>query len=222
MYRFDSKSNQWHQIFSFTQGDKTYTSSDVIKSVTWSLNGDAAKTTSLDDFTKQSTDLPIHSTLRIDSVETIPEWSMAKVSMNGWDGSSPTTWYGETYTADKVSDLYLTACEDKYLVEFDANGGSGEMDRLVVDRRSGVPALECGFTNDYATFIGWSTIPDGDSEEDVEFKPGSVIPGNALKLFSTLKLYAIWKWNDEDGSVQNNAKRQTIFTWGSAVGDATD
>ena len=85
-------------------------------------------------------------------------------------------------------------------VSFDANGGSGQMDSLVVGESYTLPKL--GFTAPKGyEFVGWSTAADG-----------QVISGSTITLSEDITLYAIWKAQELTGTAKISGAMQVGST----------
>ncbi len=77
-----------------------------------------------------------------------------------------------------------------YTVEYDANGGDGDMPNSIHELGVSYKLLEKGFTNPGYTFLGWATTPDG--------VPAYTDQSNVCdmaKAGEKLTLYAIWSPN---------------------------
>ena len=72
-----------------------------------------------------------------------------------------------------------------YTVTFDANGGTGSMDVIEVEKRGTITFPECGFTRDGYKFLGWGIR----KTSPVPFKR----PGDTYRITSNKCYYAIWE-----------------------------
>lgn len=70
------------------------------------------------------------------------------------------------------------------IVTFEANGGEGSMEPILVIQNTNKVIPECGMTKQYYTFKGWATSSDG----EVVYENGSVI-----EIKQNLILYAVWE-----------------------------
>ncbi len=85
-----------------------------------------------------------------------------------------------------------------YEVEFDSNGGSGNMSNQTISRNEHIKLSKNTFTREYFNFIGWNTREDG-----LGFSySDEVRVYNLAKKNETITLYAQWKYNDEYASGQ--------------------
>jgi uncharacterized repeat protein (TIGR02543 family) len=86
--------------------------------------------------------------------------------------------------AGKLLKPDLVLSTDEYLVCFNANGGSGTMNELIMTNGSSLPGSK--FTKKGYTFQGWATSASG----SVELSDKAV-----LDLSESVTLYAVWKAN---------------------------
>lgn len=95
-----------------------------------------------------------------------------------------------SYTLFALVALLMLACEplvkpsNTFSVVFDANGGKGNMEFLIVNSNYGEFLPENTFTRKDYAFIGWNTAPDGSGT--------SYNDRQELKPDQNLKLYAQW------------------------------
>ena len=90
-----------------------------------------------------------------------------------------------------------------YTVEYDANGGIGEMPKSVHELGVSSSLFEKKFTKDGYTFNGWNTSPDG---KGVTYTDNFLITSDIAAAGETVTLYAQWiptpytvKWNNVTG-----------------------
>ncbi len=84
--------------------------------------------------------------------------------------------------------LYAVWCST-YTIAFDANGGSGSMNAMMVMTENDFALPLNTFTRDKYRFLGWSTTDDG----DVEFTDGQIITEDLTSPRETITLYAKWE-----------------------------
>ena len=107
-------------------------------------------------------------------------------------------WDNDIWTVKETEDHPVLRCNYE-VVTFDANDGSGTMNRFFVPPFGGeLPA--CGFSRSGYTFLGWNTKPDstGTSYKNKEF----------VDDIGTITLYAVWgvKQNVNYVDVSGNTK----------------
>ena len=109
-------------------------------------------------------------------------------TFDGWEPEFPDKIPAEDMTIEAKWSI------NEYSVEFDANGGNGEMTEIS-DIKVGdtVSLAECSFANGSAIFAGWTTAADGTGKyfadkESFEFDKDVI----ALTDNNVLKLYAQW------------------------------
>lgn len=112
---------------------------------------------------------------------TFKGWNIAK------DGSG--TAYADKATVTPTADMTLyaqwQAVPAKHTITFDANGGKGTMDALVVDEGNSVVLTANAFKRDGYTFAGWNTAKDG---KGTAYGDKAQITPNG-----DMTLYAQWK-----------------------------
>ena len=102
-----------------------------------------------------------------------------------WSKSFGTFANGETITAE--FEIY----DNDYIVNYDANGGTGSMpsDTFTFDTQYNLSPN--GFERDGYTFIGWSTTIDG----EVEYEDEEVVSNLGIIENPEITLYAVWEEN---------------------------
>ncbi len=130
------------------------------------------------------------------------EFTKTHYAFNSWnteaDGSGVTYTNGSffenlTTVQNGVITLYAQWNPNKYTIHFDANGGVGYMEDLVLsyDTPEKLPLNVFARNNGYgdSTFLGWSILAD---TREVLYKDGAEVV-NATEIDgSTLTLYAVW------------------------------
>ena len=76
----------------------------------------------------------------------------------------------------------------EYTVDFDANGGSGEMDPMTVPEHAEIALDACTLSFEGKTFAGWNTTADGSG---TDLADGATIEDLA-EPGETITLYAQW------------------------------
>lgn len=81
-----------------------------------------------------------------------------------------------------------------YVIQFNANGGSGEMEEIRLDTESDMELPENEFYRTGYEFLGWSVDPDAES---AEFEDEEEFEDEDLEGFEdTVVLYAVWQLKD--------------------------
>jgi len=118
------------------------------------------------------------------------------------------TLYGVEYEPqsmpDNTEETYYAV--KPFIVSFDANGGTGEMEDLIFDNVSELPLPKNKFSRSRYSFLGWSTTENGivEIENEELFAPTS-----------DTTLYAVWKKRPSDsgsssiGSSSSSKKEET-------------
>lgn len=131
------------------------------------------------------------------------EFTWADHGFLGWnteaDGSGQ--WYADGETVANLSVerwgqvvLYAQWEHDSYTVEYNANGGTGEMEPQTVLTNFGEILRSCTFSREGYEFAGWSTTPDGSG---TTYQPGEQIWDDLAEAGETVTLYA--QWNEIPG-----------------------
>jgi len=137
------------------------------------------------------------------SAQTVEAGKAAALSANGFarDGYTFAGWntakdgkgtaYADKATVTPTADMTLyaqwQAVPAKHTITFDANGGKGTMDALVVDEGNSVVLTANAFKRDGYTFAGWNTAKDGKGTAYAD--KAQITPEDDMTL------YAQWKKN---------------------------
>ena len=112
-----------------------------------------------------------------------------QVTYNSEGTATITCYYYWTDEAGKglcyIHDTATVNVTGAYTINYDANGGSGNMTSQIVAKGNDIKLNSCTFTGPgtQPQFMGWSTTPDG----AIEYSNGATI-----KPASDMTLYAIW------------------------------
>lgn len=100
---------------------------------------------------------------------------------------------------DQNKKIYAIWQEETYTIHFDANGGSGIMQDQTVNYTQNIKLNKNAFTNTGYTFMGWSTIPNG----QVEFADEQSVSqlNNSSEIIT---LYAVWQINTYSVTILSN------------------
>ena len=115
-----------------------------------------------------------------------------KVTYNSEGTATITCYYYWTDEAGKglcyIHDTATVNVTGAYTINYDANGGSGNMASQTVAKGNSIKLNSCTFTGPgtQPKFMGWSTTPDG----AIEYANGATI-----KPTSGMTLYAIWGYD---------------------------
>ncbi len=97
-----------------------------------------------------------------------------------------------------VTAVFKKASTSTYAIAFDANGGTGSMDKLSAEEGAIVTLTANAFTRSGYTFTGWNTAKDGS---------GTAYDDKAsVKVEGDMTLYAQWKANTAPSSTSKVAK----------------
>lgn len=117
-------------------------------------------------------------------------------------GSSTSTTYLDADKQDMSSHVkdktgvvlkcYANWVANTYTIEYNANGGSGEVDPTSHTYDASKELAANSFERTGYTFVGWSTTPEG----DVEYSPEEAIKNLTAVNGDTVVLYAVWKLVD--------------------------
>ena len=110
-----------------------------------------------------------------------------------WTGNGSSTNKTFSFTINRAYEFKATASANKYSIHFDANGGEGYMDDMVLtyDIPQKLPTNAFTRNNSYgdSKFLGWNIIAD---TREVLYTDGAEVV-NATEIDgSTLTLYAVW------------------------------
>ena len=132
---------------------------------------------------------------------TVPIYYGAKVTTAIAPGS---------YAGDVLYTVLSDSACNVYTIEFDANGGTGEMDNQTINVGQATALNKNEFTREGYTFLGWSTESTGKTgtavdgvgtAEDVDYENEASVTD--ISGFNTTKtLYAIWEAS-ADGDMQS-------------------
>ena len=86
--------------------------------------------------------------------------------------------------------LYAQWEHDSYTVNFDANGGTGEMEPQNVLSGTSERLNPCLFTREGYTFTGWNTAPDGSGSS---YEPNAALTEDLAENGGSVTLYAQWE-----------------------------
>jgi len=93
-----------------------------------------------------------------------------------------------TMQASSTVPLYAVWSPNPYTIEYDANGGTGEMAATACIYDKEVEIAECGFTNSGHSFSGWATSAEG----EVVYTPGQMVLNLTDEAGDVVTLYAVW------------------------------
>lgn len=127
---------------------------------------------------------------------TFKNWNTYSNAIGGRtfsDGQEVSNLAGKNTNSTSVT-LYAQWEANRYTINYDPNGGNGNMDSTsaVYDKTSAL--AENKFTKDDHVFIGWSTR-SGDNER--EFFPGENVKNLTSENNGTVTLYAVWMSNEK-------------------------
>lgn len=110
-------------------------------------------------------------------------------SFIGWSNGSNTYQKGSTIVINDNVLLVPVWQNNSYVVKFDANGGSGEMNSIVLSTNHDYVLPSVAFTKKNYKFYGWNTMPNGSG---ISYKNNEDI-NNLVKLNNgEITLYAMW------------------------------
>ena len=115
-----------------------------------------------------------------------------QVTYNSEGTATITCYYYWTDEAGKglcyIHDTATVNVTGAYTINYDANGGSGNMTSQIVAKGNSIKLNNCTFTGPgtQPKFMGWSTTPDG----EIKYANGATI-----KPTSDMTLYAIWGYD---------------------------
>lgn len=123
----------------------------------------------------------------------------ASLSGKAFDG-----WYTEKDGGTKVENdtifnedttLYARYRNYQITVSFNANGGTGEMEKLVCESKVAKKLPKCTFTREGYDFTGWSTSSSSHSSTVSYADEAEYTYPDTAYWDTTTKLYAVWKAN---------------------------
>ena len=115
--------------------------------------------------------------------------SKAGYTFSGWfTDISLASLFDESVFPETDIILYAKWTANDNSVVFDANGGTGTMDNLVIPTGSIHPLTPNSFTKDYYSFLGWATSPSGDVvySDSADYTMGTE---------TSYTIYAVWELN---------------------------
>ena len=105
----------------------------------------------------------------------------------GWSETEDGEVIGNDFLMSQYGDELFAIWEQlKTTVTFNANGGEGEMEPVVINAGEPTALPECGFTKEDSNFLGWGTSPEG----PVVYS--GTDPITLTGEAESLPLYAIW------------------------------
>lgn len=112
----------------------------------------------------------------------------------GWTGSFESSEKEKTFTmpGENVS-LAANTRPSVYVIHFDANGGTGEMEDINADYNEELQLPECLFTRETesgkSSFMGWSLSDDA---KTIDFSNQNIVKNLTTDDGTVIVLYAIW------------------------------
>lgn len=187
---------------------------DIWDSITVSVNGVDRTYKTWSELSADLTAIPDGTVLRMKSVKTKKGWAPVR-DLGGWyfpTSDHITNMFLSDFTATgaNVHIDGIIACQDGYTVAFNGNGGIGSMNTVFMSNEdeNARSLPKNTFTNDYATFLGWSTDPDA---AEPEYKDGDQLPANLTGLSNTVTLYAVWGTKKNESSPAKKSSNVTVF-----------
>lgn len=112
-------------------------------------------------------------------------------TFSGWSAQDVEVTEGEFLVPDHDVSFVGTWRANAYVVRFDANGGSGEMEaqRFAYDAPQAL--LKNAFTRAGYTFLGWAESAEGEKV----YADGAEVENLSAHDGAELTLYALWEWN---------------------------
>lgn len=127
---------------------------------------------------------------------TFKNWNTYSNAIGGRtfsDGQEVSNLAGKNTNSTSVT-LYAQWEANRYTINYDPNGGNGNMDSTSAVYDKTTALAENKFTKDDHVFIGWSTR-SGDNER--EFFPGENVKNLTSENNGTVTLYAVWMSNEK-------------------------
>lgn len=174
---------------------------DVSYTITFDANGGLGQMSALQVKSEKEATLPNNSFTRENY--TFAGWATSA------DGEAVYA-DGSTITAERDLTLYAVWNIVTYTVNFDSNGGNGEMSAMSVNADEGKKLTANAFTKDNYTFAGWATSANG----EVVYADGAEIAAT-----SDLTLYAVWTRNALTANVtaaQKDNDEKITVSWSNA------
>ncbi len=174
---------------------------DVSYTITFDANGGLGQMSALQVKSENEATLPNNSFTRENY--TFAGWATSA------DGEAVYA-DGSTITAERDLTLYAVWNIVTYTVNFDSNGGNGEMSAMSVNADEGKKLTANAFTKDNYTFAGWATSANG----EVVYADGAEIAAT-----SDLMLYAVWTRNALTANVtavQKDNNEKITISWSNA------
>ena len=125
----------------------------------------------------------------------------ANKKLDGWYIKNSDGSFGEAVNKDtdfsSLDEVTLIAKWRDYqiTVSFDANGGTGEMEKLVCESKVAKKLPKCTFTREGYDFTGWSTSSSSHSSTVSYADEAEYTYPDTAYWDTTTKLYAVWKAN---------------------------
>ena len=142
-----------------------------------------------------------------DSIAVIPQGTILQVTevKDGW---------GKTIYESMNGWVSLGWCTRIIYIEYNANGGTGEPEPQTKNEGTQISLSTVQPKRPGYTFMGWSSIQDGDS---VEYYPGGKYMSD-----EDITLYAVWKYDDKytitfDGTGGTNVPESMTVDKGATV-----
>lgn len=174
---------------------------DVSYTITFDANGGLGQMSAVQVKSEKEVTLPNNSFTR------------ANYTFAGWATSSDGDVVyadGSTITAARDLTLYAVWNIVTYTVNFDSNGGKGEMPAMRINAGEGKNLTANAFTKDNYSFAGWATSVNGE-----------VVYADGAEIFATsdLTLYAVWTLNTLTANVtaaQKDNGEKISVAWSNA------
>lgn len=107
-----------------------------------------------------------------------------------WIATTSFTLIGD-WIGKRVEAWIATRAERTYTIHFNANGGEGEMEDLLIEKGQDGYLPKCTFTKEGFESLAWSTTPDGGSKYGYIPNLTFWLPED-VKDGDTVELYAVW------------------------------
>ena len=116
------------------------------------------------------------------------------------------------YTSTISRTININTSRPRYIIKFDANGGTGSMSDMNVTRAVSQNLTTNTFTRSGYDFIGWNTQSDGSG---VSYSDGQEIAYASIANGDVITLYAQWYSKN-----YLNAFYDFAQAWGTSIADA--